>query len=94
MDVEQDRRGPLRLLGRSTAVVLAVAFVALLVYGVVTQAPDPAIDDALASGRPRLRRASASRSSRTDGPARGWRGPGAAPRRTARSTSVSCVAPR
>jgi len=51
MDVEQDRRGPLRLLGRSTAVVLAVAFVALLVYGVVTQAPDPAIDDALASGR-------------------------------------------
>jgi len=71
MDVEQDRRGPLRLLGRSTAVVLAVAFVALLVYGVVTQ-----------------------RSSRTDGPARGWRGPGAAPRRTARSTSVSCVAPR
>jgi hypothetical protein len=51
MDVEQDRRGPLRLLGRSTAVVLAVAFVALLVYGVVTQAPDRAIDDALASGR-------------------------------------------
>lgn len=51
MDVDQDRRSPLRLLGRGLAFVLAGAFVALLVYGVLTQATDPAIDDALADGR-------------------------------------------
>lgn len=52
MEAEQEQRGgPLRLLGRGLVAVLAAAFVALLVYGVLTQAPDASIDDALAAGQ-------------------------------------------
>jgi len=40
-----------RALMRATAMALAAAFVALLVYGLTTRAPDRTIDDALSQGR-------------------------------------------
>jgi len=40
-----------RILLRGLAVTLALAFVALLVYGLTTSAPDSTIDDALSQGR-------------------------------------------
>jgi cytochrome c biogenesis protein CcmG/thiol:disulfide interchange protein DsbE len=42
----------LRWVGRAVAVAVAVAFVALLAYGLVTKSSDKRIDDALAGGRP------------------------------------------
>jgi cytochrome c biogenesis protein CcmG/thiol:disulfide interchange protein DsbE len=44
------RRGPLRLVSRGLAIIVAAAFIALLAYGVIAQAPDTTIDDSLAEG--------------------------------------------
>lgn len=41
-------RSPARMLVRSLAALLALAFIALLAYGLATQSPDTTIDDALA----------------------------------------------
>ncbi|CAA9483264.1 MAG: hypothetical protein AVDCRST_MAG53-890 [uncultured Solirubrobacteraceae bacterium] len=48
MSGERERRGRLGLVARVVGVLCAVVFVALLAYGVVAQAPDTTIDDALA----------------------------------------------
>jgi len=40
-------RGPLRLAGRALAVVIAVAFVALLAYGLLSKAPNDSLDEGL-----------------------------------------------
>ncbi|MEJ7798113.1 MAG: TlpA disulfide reductase family protein [Solirubrobacteraceae bacterium] len=47
----QPRRGPLRYAGRIVASVLAILFIGLLAFGLVTQAPDSTIDDALADAK-------------------------------------------
>jgi cytochrome c biogenesis protein CcmG/thiol:disulfide interchange protein DsbE len=44
------RRGPLRHAGRAIAILVAVAFVALLAYGLASKKADTSIDDALKSG--------------------------------------------
>ncbi|MBA3328878.1 MAG: TlpA family protein disulfide reductase [Solirubrobacterales bacterium] len=46
------RRGPLRYAGRTVALLLAAALVALLAFGLLTTSPDSTIDDALAEARP------------------------------------------
>lgn len=51
-DPPAERRGPLGTAARAAAAVVMVAFLALLVYGVTTQAPDRTIDDALAQSEP------------------------------------------
>lgn len=45
-------RGPLGRVGRVSAVGVVALFFALLVYGLVTTAPDTGIDDSLARARP------------------------------------------
>ena len=42
-----EARGPLRLVGRVVAVAVAVLFVALLAYGLLSKAPDDSIDQGL-----------------------------------------------
>lgn len=42
----------LRVAARAAALLAAVAFLALLAYGVLTRSPDTTIDDSLAAGRP------------------------------------------
>jgi cytochrome c biogenesis protein CcmG/thiol:disulfide interchange protein DsbE len=44
---EAPERSPLRLAGRIAAVLVGVAFVALLAYGLVTKSPDRTVDDGL-----------------------------------------------
>ncbi|MEJ7817253.1 MAG: TlpA disulfide reductase family protein [Thermoleophilaceae bacterium] len=48
----RERPSTLRLISLGVGVALAGAFVALLVWGVLTAAPDSTIDDSLAGGRP------------------------------------------
>jgi cytochrome c biogenesis protein CcmG/thiol:disulfide interchange protein DsbE len=45
---DEERRGPLRIGGLVVAVLLAGGLIALLLYGVLTKAPNTTIDDALA----------------------------------------------
>jgi cytochrome c biogenesis protein CcmG/thiol:disulfide interchange protein DsbE len=47
-----ESRSPLRLAGRILAILGAAAFVALLVYGVVTKSADTTIDDSLSKATP------------------------------------------
>lgn len=42
-----EARGPLRLVGRALAVVVAVLFVGLLAYGLLSKAPNDSIDEGL-----------------------------------------------
>jgi cytochrome c biogenesis protein CcmG/thiol:disulfide interchange protein DsbE len=53
-DAAVDRDGPglVRWIARGVAIAVAVAFVALLAYGLATKGSDTRIDDALADGRP------------------------------------------
>jgi len=51
VDAEPTRGSRLGTAARAFGVLCAVAFVALLVYGIVAQAPDTTIDDALAARR-------------------------------------------
>lgn len=46
------RRGPVGTLARGLAAVLVIGFMALLAYGVTSQAPDTTIDDALSRAEP------------------------------------------
>ena len=46
-----ESRGPLRLVGRVVAVAIAVLFVALLVYGLLSKATNDTIDDGLRRSR-------------------------------------------
>jgi cytochrome c biogenesis protein CcmG/thiol:disulfide interchange protein DsbE len=47
-----ESRSPLRLAGRALAITAAVAFVALLIYGVTTKSADTTIDDSLSKAKP------------------------------------------
>ena len=47
MAAETPAHAPLRLAGRIAAVLIAVGFVALLAYGLVTKSPDRTVDDGL-----------------------------------------------
>jgi cytochrome c biogenesis protein CcmG/thiol:disulfide interchange protein DsbE len=49
---EPEGRGALRWIARGVAVAVAVAFVALLAFGLATKSSNTRIDDALAGGRP------------------------------------------
>ncbi len=51
-DAPTERRRPLRTAVRATVVLLVAGFVGLLAYGVLAQAPDTTIDDALARAQP------------------------------------------
>lgn len=51
MSAWRDWRALGRLAIRSTGILVAVAFVALLVYGIVARSPDTTIDDALADAQ-------------------------------------------
>jgi len=48
---QQPRRGPLRYTVHIVASLLVILFIGLLVFGLVTQAPDSTIDDALADAK-------------------------------------------
>jgi cytochrome c biogenesis protein CcmG/thiol:disulfide interchange protein DsbE len=47
-----ESHSPLRLAGRVLAITAAVAFVALLIYGVTTKSADTTIDDSLSKAKP------------------------------------------